>query len=170
MNKIQLEFSPLGTQDRKSFNSKSQALNAYFHTRVSQDVKRKVTNCFIATVQPTGTIAGYYTLASSSVVLGKLPPDTVKKLPRYPSVPTITLGRLAVDLNYAGQGIGAQLLIDALLRAVAASETIASFAILVDAKDQEAADFYAHHGFMTLNDEPLKLFLPLATAKTLFTQ
>ncbi len=106
-------------------------------------------------------IAGYYTLASASLLLADLPADTRKKLPRYPTVPAVRMGRLAVDQVYQGQGLGGALLADALDRAARAE--IAAYALLVDAKDDAAAAFYQHHGFIALPDSPLTLFLPLAT-------
>jgi ribosomal protein S18 acetylase RimI-like enzyme len=108
-------------------------------------------------------IAGYYTLASASVLLSELPPRTAKKLPRYPTVPAVRMGRLAVDQAYKGQGLGAALLADALHRAARAE--IAAHALMVDAKDEAAAAFYRHHGFIALPDSPLTLFLPLATVR-----
>lgn len=72
------------------------------------------------------------------------------------------MGRLAVDQAFKGQGLGGALLADALDRA--ARSEIAAFALMVDAKDETAAAFYRHHGFIALPDSPLTLFLPLATA------
>jgi predicted GNAT family N-acyltransferase len=150
--------------DRSIFDSGSEPLDRYFRTQVSQDIKRRVTACFVATAMH-GQIAGYYTLASASVVLADLPEATVKKLPRYPSVPAVRMGRLAVDKSFKGQGLGAALLADALHRAATAE--IAAYAFVVDAKDATAANFYAHHGFVALPQQPLFMFLPLAMVKSL---
>ena len=76
-----------------------------------------------------GTIAGYYTLSSTSVQISELPEQTVRKLPRYPLVPATLLGRLAVDRRQQGKGYGRFLLADALYRA--AQSEIASFAVIV---------------------------------------
>ena len=89
----------------------------------------------------------------------------IQKLPRYPSVPAVRMGRLAVDQSFKGKGLGAALLADALTRAARAE--IAAFAFVVDAKDKRAADFYAHHGFISLPEKPLLMFIPLATVKGL---
>jgi predicted GNAT family N-acyltransferase len=110
-------------------------------------------------------VAGYYTLAAASVLLADLPDATAKKLPRYPSVPAIRMGRLAVDQGFKGRGLGGALLADALERA--ARSEIAAFAFVVDAKDDTAAAFYVHHGFIALPDTPSTLFLPLATVRGL---
>ena len=88
-----------------------------------------------------------------------LPSETAKRLPRYPVVPAALIGRLAIDRQYRGRGLGAALLFDALARA-----DTAIFAILVDAKDDAAAAFYRRHGFQPFAARPLNLFLPLGTA------
>lgn len=152
------------SHDRAAFNCESKPLNTYFHQQVSQDTRRRVTACFVA-VGVEQRIAGGYTLASASVLLSDLPAETGSKLPRYPSVPAVRMGRLAVDRDFAGHGLGGALLADALSR-VLVSE-IAAFALVVDAKDQAVAkSFYQHHGFIALSDQPLTLFLPMATAAT----
>jgi predicted GNAT family N-acyltransferase len=148
--------------DRATFNSGSEALDCYFRERVTQDVRRRVTACFVA-ISNDGRVAGYYTLASASVFLGDLPADLSKKLPRYPSVPAVRMGRLAVDQAFKGQGLGGSLLADALIRVVRSE--IAAYALVVDAKDTLAANFYRHHGFLMTATDPLTLFLPLATAR-----
>uniref|UniRef100_UPI00046547F0 GNAT family N-acetyltransferase n=1 Tax=Robbsia andropogonis TaxID=28092 RepID=UPI00046547F0 len=86
-----------------------------------------------------------------------------KKLPRYPTVSAVRMGRLAVDKSFTGQGLGGALLADALDRA--ARSEIAAFALMVDAKDDTATAFYRHHGFIPLPDSPCTLFLPLATVR-----
>ena len=95
----------------------------------------------------------------SSVLLSDLPEATARRLPRYPSVPTARLGRLAVDHSFRGRGLGGALLWDATQRAAAAE--IAAFALLVDAKDDSAGAFYRHHGFLSLSGNERTLFLPL---------
>jgi GNAT superfamily N-acetyltransferase len=155
-----LDFST----DRANFKSGVEPLDRYFRTQVSQDIKRRVMACFVAT-DAHGRMAGYYTLASASVLLVDLPEALGKKLPRYPSLPAVRMGRLAVDQSFKGIGLGAALLADALRRAVKAE--IAAYAFLVDAKDQDAASFYAHHGFMALPDQALCMFIALETVKDL---
>lgn len=150
--------------DRSSFASGVAPLDRYFRTQVSQDIKRRVTACFVAT-DALGQIAGYYTLASASVLLTDLPEALSKKLPRYPSVPAVRMGRLAVDQNFKSKGLGAALLADALRKAV--TSEIAAYAFIVDAKDDDSASFYAHHGFIALLHQPLCMFIPLATVKDL---
>lgn len=148
--------------DRTTFRSDSESLNRYLQEQVTQDIRRRVTACFVALAEGQ-RIAGYYTLASASLLLNDLPASTSKKLPRYPTVPAVRMGRLAVDRAFKKQGLGGALLVDALKRA--ASSEIAAFALIVDAKNEEASAFYRHHGFIAFADLPQTLFLPLAAFK-----
>jgi ribosomal protein S18 acetylase RimI-like enzyme len=151
--------------DRSTFDCGSEPLNRYFRQQVTQDARRRVTACFVAVEQGRGVVAGYYTVASSSVPLTDLPEAVTKKLPRYPSAPAVRMGRLAVDQQFRGKRLGAAMLADALERSVKAE--IAAYALVVDAKDEQAAAFYRHHGFLSFHDNQLALFLPLATAQGL---
>lgn len=161
MSGLSFQVAPLSAvHDRSVFNSDSEPLNRYLREQVTQDVRRRVAACFVAFADGH-RIAGYYTLASASLLLADLPASTGKKLPRYPTVPAVRMGRLAVDQAFKGQGLGGALLADALDRAVRSE--IAAFALMVDAKDEAAVAFYRHHGFIALPDSPLTLFLPLAS-------
>jgi GNAT superfamily N-acetyltransferase len=148
--------------DRKGFVSGSVALDHYFQQQVTQDIRRRVTACFVALTEDR-RVAGYYTLATASLLLTDLPAELVKKLPRYPTLPTVRMGRLAVDQKFKGQGLGGALLGDALHRSI--SSEIMAYAMMVDAKDDIAAHFYKHHGFFSLPNVQQTLFLPLATAQ-----
>lgn len=155
-------LEPLAKQDRSAFDCGVPELNAYFHSQVSQDVKRHYATCFVAVDKQSSVIAGYYTLSMSSISLHELPEGIAKKLPRYPQAPVARLGRLAVDQKFQGQKLGGSLLADAIHR-VARSE-VAAYAIVVDAKDAAAVRFYEHFGFLKLGRNPRTLFLPLSTA------
>lgn len=144
---------------RGHFNSGSEQLDRYLREQATQDSRRRIAACFVALTDEQ-RIAGYYTLAAASIPLVDLPDKTAKKLPRYPAVPAVLLGRLAVDQAFKGSGLGAALLADAITRSVKAE--IASFALIVDAKDEAAASFYIRHGFISFQDQPRLLFLPLA--------
>ena len=150
--------------NREPFTCGTPALDHYFKNQVSQDIKRRVASCFVAPA-PDQSIAGFYTLSATSVNLTDLPASNAKKLPRYPLVPAVRMGRLAVSNAHRGLGLGAALLANALQRA--ASADIAANAFVVDAKDDQAARFYTHHGFTRLPDAALTLFLPLASVKAL---
>jgi ribosomal protein S18 acetylase RimI-like enzyme len=164
MSRVTFQLALLnGAHDRTTFNSGSEPLDRYLREQVAQDVRRRVAACFVATTDGK-RIAGYYTLASASLLLSELPPSTGKKLPRYPSIPAVRMGRLAVDRGFKGEGLGGALLADALGRA--ARSEIAAYALIVDAKGDAAANFYRHHGFVALPDSPRTLFLPLATVSS----
>ncbi len=122
--------------DRSSFESTSPILDRYFREQATQDVRRLVTACYVATPLDTVLVAGFYTLAAGSVVLSDLPEAMAKKLPRYPAVPVARLGRLAVDRRFTGQQLGPALLWDAAQRALASS--LAAFALPSPASSQSS--------------------------------
>jgi predicted GNAT family N-acyltransferase len=109
---------------------------------------------------------GYYTLCATGIEIQDLPPQLVKKLPRYPVVPATLLGRLAIDERYQGQGLGSFLLFDALARSL--SSEIASYAVVVDALDEKASIFYQQHQFVAFPNQPQRLYLPMATIASMF--
>lgn len=156
----------LGPQhDRASFESGAEPLDRYFRVQAGQDARKNMAAPFVL-VLPDGTIAGYYTLSSTAVNVGDWPAQTVRKLPRYPLIPATLLGRLAVDRGHQGNGYGRFLLADALFRAV--RNEIASFAVIVDAKDETARTFYERESFLPFPDQPMKLFRPMADIAELF--
>lgn len=148
--------------DRSEFASGSEALDRYFQTQASQDIKRRIVTCFVAVGEGSREVAGYYTLTATSIALNALAPEVVKKLPRYPVMPAALLGRLAVARSYQGQGLGGVLLADALRRTLRVE--LGVFAMVVDAKDDAAQRFYEHHGFTMLPGGARRLYLPLGAA------
>jgi GNAT superfamily N-acetyltransferase len=151
----------LDARPRAGFDCATDALNRYFQNQVTQDMRRRIAACYIALHQPTGDIAGYYTLSASDIPLTDLPPDLTKRLPRYPTLPAARLGRLAVDQRFKGQKLGAALLANAILRA--AANKVAVYAMIVDPKDAPAESFYQHHGFTLYGSVQGKLMAPLAS-------
>lgn len=152
---------PLGeAHDRTGFSCGQEPLDRYFQTQATQDIRRRVATCFVAVEVSTGTVAGYYTLASAGIPMMDLPPEVAKKLPRYPSIPAVRIGRRAVDSRFQGMGLGGALLADALDRVM--SSPPAAYAMLLDAKDERAIAFCWRYGFIPLVSQPRTLFLPVA--------
>lgn len=147
--------------DRKSFSCGIAALDTYLKERVTQDIKRRASNCFVV-CDDAGLVAGYYSFAATSLPLDELSGDEKKRLPRYALLPAGLIGRLAVDQRFRGKGLGGALVIDAALRASRAGPAV--FALIVDAKDDAAIAFYLHLGFRRFTSKPASLFLPMATA------
>ena len=101
---------------KENFTCGKDMLDNYLHMQAKQDVKRKLTACFILSDDEV-TVKGYYTLSNTTVNRDFLPESIIKKLPpSYKLLPATLLGRLAVDINYKGQGVGTNLLMDALKR------------------------------------------------------
>ena len=146
--------------DRASFNCGVEALDRYLAAQAMQDQRRRIAGCYIALDAAAGQIAGFYTIAAASMPIGEVSPKLAKKLPRYPLVPCVRLGRLAVATAHRGKGLGAALSIDAVQRSLRSE--IVAFAMIVDAKDKSASRFYRRHGFEAFMSAPITLYLPMA--------
>lgn len=154
--------------ERQNFTCGSHALDRYLKSQARQDSDKRVAAVFALVHPPASQVLGYYTLSSSTIHADEVPPEIARKLPRYPKLPVTLLGRLAIDQGLKGQGMGQFLLMDALHRSLQAAVGIAAMAVVVDAKDALAADFYQHFGFIPLNQSISRLFLPMKTIATLF--
>jgi len=146
--------------DRTAFRSGVDALDRYLRELALQDIKRRVAGCFVA-LDEARAITGFYTLAATSVAVDALPQDLRKRLPRYPLVPAVLMGRLAVAVEYQGRGLGRALIFDAAIRTDRLG--IVAFAVIVDAKDDRAVAFYQANGFALIPGESRRLFVPVAT-------
>jgi GNAT superfamily N-acetyltransferase len=153
---------------KNKFSCGKQMLDNYLHRQANQDIKRKLSACFVIIDHETNLIKGYYTLSNNSIPQKFIPKKFQKRLPKtYSYLPTTLLGRLAVDIRFQGKGIGKLLLIDALIRSYELSKSIGSFAVIVDPLDKDAEMFYNKYGFIELPDSG-KMFLPMNTIKELF--
>ena len=160
---------PLNALHKKSdFSCGNEMLDTYIQKQASQDVKRKLTACFVIKEKDSNQIKGYYTLSNNSISLLHVPEHLQRKLPRnYESIPAILMGRFAVDNKFKGQGIGKLILLDALKRSWEIAKTIGSFAVIVDPIDQDAEHFYLKYGFIKLPDSG-KMFISMKTIDYLF--
>lgn len=164
MSPAPFRFETLGEgHDRTSFRCGEDAHDRYFQMQATQDIRRRITNCFVVVDAVTGLVAAYYTLSAASIPLTDLPPDETKRLPRYPTLPAVRIGRLAVDRRFQRRGLGELMLMNAVHRTI--QDAAAAFTLLVDAKNDQAVAFYQRYGFRPLAGKPRTLFLPLATAQ-----
>ncbi|WP_417729872.1 GNAT family N-acetyltransferase [Rosistilla oblonga] len=160
MNRFRIDR--LVKQNRSDFDCGNEPLNEYLRRHAGQDQRRRCAVCFLAIENATDRIAGYYTLASGSVDLDRLPADVAKRLPRYPATPVIKIGRLAVAMAFQGTGLARALLADAYKRVLELD--VGAFALAVDAIDDDAEAFYQHHGFLKLQSRTIGerlLLLPI---------
>lgn len=146
--------------DRTSFSCGIPELDCYLKERAGQDVRRNTARVFVAAIDKL--ILGFFTLSATSVLRESLPADIANKLPKYP-IPAVLLGRIATDVSFQGKKIGKMLLMNAMERAVLASSTIGMYALVADAKNVKAQFFYKYFGFLSLKDNPMRLFIPLDT-------
>ena len=156
-------IEPLGKHNRAGFSCGDATLDEWFHRRAGQDEKRNVARIFVAIDDRFG-IVGFYSLSTFTLSIVDLPPALAKSLPRYDAIPAALIGRLARDERVRGEGVGDLLLADAVRRTLGAAQSIAVFAIVVDAKDERAAAFYRAFGFEPFLSRPLRLYLPASDA------
>jgi GNAT superfamily N-acetyltransferase len=162
---VPLKIEPLAEHhDRRTFSCGEAELDDYFRRRAGQDERRNVARIFVAVSDDLG-VAGFYSLSTCAINPGQLPEQIARKLLRYDTIPGALIGRLARDLRARGQGAGELLVADAIKRVLRADRSMAIWAILVDAKNQRAADFYRSLGFTAFPSRPSRLFLPTATAR-----
>ena len=160
---------PLDSKHNKlDFSCGKELLDNYLWKQAKQDVKRKLSACFVLVDKETGKISGYYTLSSNSISNNLIPDSFKKQLPKsYLAIPTILLGRLAIDKDFQKRGLGKVLLIDSLKRCYDTSNSIGAFAVIVDPLNESAELFYNKYGFIKLPDSG-KMFLPIKTINQLF--
>lgn len=149
------------SHDRTSFDCGNEDLNRYLREQARQDAEKRVAAPLALTRAGHSKVLGFYTLSSSIIPVGELPPDIARRLPRYGQLPVTLLGRLAVDRAVGGQGIGEFLLVDALRRSLEPARHIAAMAVIVEAKDEIAERFHRHFDFQPFQQTPLRLFLPM---------
>lgn len=151
--------------DLKGFDCDNKVLNDYLIKYAAQDIKRHLSSVYLCTTEKD-ELLGYYTLSSNHIDTSSLPEEYTKKLPRYPFLSAILIGRLAIDKKHKGKGFGEYLLMHAAKQSM--NSGIAAFAIIVEAKDASAKSFYKRYGFIEFVDKNNKLFLPMSVIAKLF--
>jgi len=149
--------------DRVAFDCGDAALNEFLQSHARKSHDKGGAKTFLAVSDNDGKkVYGYYCLAPASVSYRKTPDVVQRGLGRY-EVPVYRLGRLAVDCSVQGQGLGGQLLLAAGRRCIQVATEVGGVALLIDAKNERVASWYAAYGAVPLLDAPLSLLLPLKT-------
>lgn len=154
------------SHDRSSFDCGEPVLTTWLRARAGQFDRRDLARTFVAIRPGEATVFGYYAISTHRVIYDALPPSEGKGLPRL-DVPTVLIGRLAVERSVQGQGLGEILLIDALRRSATIAEQVGVRAVEVEAIDDRARRFYEKYGFRSLQDEPRHLFMPMHEVRKL---
>jgi GNAT superfamily N-acetyltransferase len=152
--------------NRGAFDCGEPTLNEFLqrHARKNHDLGGAKTFLVISDAD-NSTILGFYSLSPASVEYARTPEIVRRGLARY-DLPVFRLARLAVDRKLQGQGLGGQILLTAGRRCLLAAAEVGGVALLIDAKNEKVAGWYAGYGAVPLADAPLSLLLPLATIQT----
>ena len=154
---------------RSDFSCGIPSLDDFLRLRVSQYEHRQLGKTFVAVSSTHMQVRGYYTIAASSIAFESLPSELGRKLPRHP-VPSVLIARLAVARAYQRRLLGEALLLNSLRRAESLSGELGIHAVQVDALDERASGFYRKYGFVPLEDQPLRLLLPITTIRAGITR
>lgn len=141
--------------DLSAFRSGQDALDGWLRHHALASQRMDSARTFVLVHQ--GEVVGYFSLTMGSVLRSDPPRQLVRGLPAYP-VGVALLARLAVDAGRQREGLGGLLLAEALRKAVAAGDAAAARLVVVDAIDDAAARFYAHHGFLAVPEHPMRLY------------
>lgn len=165
MTALVWEESPLAKyHDRNGFDCGESSLNIYLKRYARQNHESGGAKCFVAApCEIPARMLGFYTLSPASIEFDRAPAVVKRGLGRY-EVPVYRLGRLAVDRSVQGRGLGGQLLLRAAERCIRVAQQAGGVALLIDAKDGRAAQWYESYGAVRLNDAPLSLLLPFQVA------
>lgn len=151
-----------GHHDRKGFDCGSPDLNEYLKRYARQNHETGGAKTFVAVLPDEPThVLGFYSISPGAIDFARVPSQLTKKLGRY-DVPVFRLGRLAINLSRQGQGLGGELLLAAGERALAVAAEVGGIALVIDAKDDQAARWYERFGALSLLDDPLTLVLSLS--------
>ncbi len=146
--------------DSKAFDCGTPVLNEYLARFATQHRRRGLTQIYVlADSDRPSMVLGYYTLSAAQIDTAQISEERRRHLPRFP-LPCFRMGRLAVHRDRKGQGLGKLLLGLAVERCLRAREEVAAYALVVDAKDENAALFYRHYGFIACVDSFTTLYLP----------
>lgn len=148
----------------KNFSCGIPELDEYLKRYAKPNHKKGIGKTFVLLSKEL--VIGYYTISMGNVEFHRIPEICRISIPKYP-IPVGRIGKLAIDNSNQGKGFGKYLLIDALNRITEASRQIAAYAVVVDAKNIAAKAFYEHYGFIPYQDEPMSLFIPIASFQSL---
>jgi ribosomal protein S18 acetylase RimI-like enzyme len=158
-----LRVVPLAAKHRRDdFDCGEEALNEFLRRYARQQQERDFSRTYVLLADDAVTVQAFVSLSVGQVGTAFFPDPS--RLPRYP-VPVLRIGRLAVDRRTQDRRLGRELMRFALGLALELSGRVGIHAIVVDAKNEAAREFYGRLGFTCFKDAPLTLFLPIATLR-----
>ena len=152
------------THNIGGFDCGEPKMNLFIHKHALNNDRAGLGRTFVAVEMGQKQVAGYFTVSTGSVSFDAIPDHVRKRLPKYP-IPTVHIGRLAVDLKFQGKRLGEILLVEALRKAAIASNSVGVYAVDLFALNDKAKAFYLKYGFIEMLDDPHHLFLSIETVR-----
>ena len=168
-------FDP-AKHDRAAFSCGVEQVDNYFKKTANKLAKAGNVRLFVM-VAPDGGLIGFYAINAHAVYYTDLPKKYARTRPSHGSIPAAYISMIGRDRRYAGSGYGGDLLVDALRRIAGAAENLGLAVVMLDVLDcgdpervARRKALYESYGFTSLPSKPLRMFLPLATVRTLIDE
>ena len=169
-------FDP-GRHDRSGFSCGTDRLDNFLRLSARKQQKDDFTRVFVAVAEGSREVLGYYALNAHAVATEELGADRPRRAPRTGSIPALYLSMIAVDERQQGMGLGSDLAVDALGRALSVAGEVGLKLVILDVIDDGGGDvfarrleFYRRLGFRSLEDRPDRMFITLGTIRAMFDE
>ena len=167
-------FDP-ARHERSGFSCGTERLDNFLRLSARKQQKDDFTRVFVAVAEGSPKILGYYALNAHAVATGELGADRPRRVPNTGSIPALYLSMIAVDRSWQGKGLGSDLAIDALGRALNVAGEVGLKLVVLDVIDDGGNDaftrrmeFYRRLGFQSFQDRPERMFITIATIRSMF--
>ena len=167
-------FEPI-RHERSGFSCGTERLDNFLRLSARKQQKDDFTRVFVAVAEGSPKILGYYALNAHAVATGELGADRPRRAPNTGSIPALYLSMIAVDRSWQGKGLGSDLAIDALGRALNVAGEVGLKLVVLDVIDDggneafaRRMEFYRRLGFQSFQDRPERMFITIATIRSMF--
>ena len=167
-------FDPV-RHDRSDFSCGTERLDNFLRFSARKRQKDDFTRVFVAVAEGSPGILGYYALNAHAVAMGELGADRPRRAPNTGSIPALYLSMIAVDRSWQGKGLGSDLAIDALGRALSIAGEVGLKLVVLDVIDDGGSEafarrveFYRRLGFQSFQDRPERMLITIDTVRAMF--
>jgi GNAT superfamily N-acetyltransferase len=161
LKRLRIEALDRKRHDRASFSCGDDRVDNFLKSIAAQHQDKDLTRAYVACLDGSSTIVGYYALNPHALDISELPPEMQRRLPRCPTVPAILLSYIGVGSPYQGSGVGSYLMADAFKRSAHAADLLGAHFMVLDALNEGAARLYRRLGFVELSAQRSRMILSM---------